>query len=336
MHLELLTNLQITWLTTAQIRSVNFWDFPRLSPTQVLSLTPGQIGTINNTEAFAAWSAPARAALTTAQVQSLSVANVSIRLLTATQRNSLTTAQIETVPFYDFVYLTPAQIPKLTNSQIWSIPNTEVLSSWSAAARGALTFAQVQSLSMPLSNLGLLTPTQISWLRPLQVQTVAFYDFPRLSAGQVPRLTAAQIASIPNTTILPAMSAAARAALTAAQVQAIRPSILNLQDLTNQQVGWLTPDQIRGLNFWDFPRLSPAQVALLTPEQIAAINNTDSFAAWSQASRDALGSSQVRAIDTSKVSISLLNGLQIRWLTLIQVRSVPYYDRTWIKVNHRI
>jgi len=332
--LNLLTPQQTSWLTTPQIQELKFWEFPHLSAAQVPLLTAAQIATINNTEALSAWSPSARAALTQSQVAALNAATVSIRLLTSQQIGWLTTAQIQSIPFYDIVYLQPGQIHQLSNAQIWSIPNIDALAAWSPASRAALTTSQVQSLSMPLTQVNLLNATQIGWLRPLQVQTVPFYGLRHLATAQIPWLTTEQVASINNTETLGTWSAAARAALTQSQVPALNVANVSIRLLTPQQISWLTTAQIQATPFYDFVYLSPSQIPMLTESQIESLPNTAALAAISAPARAALTSAQIQALQPSVVAAQLLTNQQVSWLSATQVRALNFWDFPRLSASH--
>ena len=308
------------------VHSLAPYQFNLLLPEHVPYLTTEQVAAIPTTGSFNAMSVASRAALNATQVQSLNVANVRITLLTSQQIGYLTAPQIQSLPVMDFAYLSPAQIPQLTSSQIASIPTSGVLNTWSAASRAALTISQVRSLDMSVVRTTALSATQISWLTAAQIQSLAIYDLNLLTPSQIPYLSTAQIAAIPTSGYFGAWSAASRAALTAPQIQAIRPAALSLSQFTSQQIAHLTTAQIQSRPNWEFVLLSPTQIPQLTASQIASIPSTGGLNSWSAASRAALTMPQVQALNMSVVRTTVLNATQISWLTPSQIQSLAIYD----------
>jgi DNA polymerase III psi subunit len=329
-RINLLTPQQVGWLTTPQIQSLaNYDDFRYLLPTQVPTLTTGQIAQISNEGTFWNWPAANRAALTGPQVQALRVSTVRINLLSPQQVGWLTTNQVRSIAHVnDFKFLLPSQIPSLTTTQVSWIPDEGTFWAWSSASRAALTASQIPWLRVGTVRINLLTPQQIGWLTPTQVQSLTNYsDFALLPASQVPSLTPAQVALVPDTGPFSTWSAASRAALTVPQVQALRVSNIRLTLLTATQVSWLTAGQIRSIStFDDFRLLTAWQVPSLTPAQIALIPDIGPFTTWSEASRAALTSLQVQAIRTATVRISWLTPQQISWLSTPQIQALSSYD----------
>ncbi len=197
-RIDLLTPTQNSWLTTAQIRALDLYEFKYLSPSQIPLLTPAQLATIPDPGTFVQWSPESRAALTTPQIQALNVAGIHINLLTPAQIVALTTAQVQSLSLYDFQYLAPLQIPLLTTAQIASIPDPGTFQPWAEEARAALTQPQIQALRVSTVGLNLLTTQQIAWLATVQVQSLTCLDFIYLAPSQIPLLTTAQMASLPT------------------------------------------------------------------------------------------------------------------------------------------
>ncbi|HEX6960898.1 MAG TPA: G8 domain-containing protein [Lacipirellula sp.] len=310
-------------LSTEQwVQSLYYWQFNLLLPEHVPYLTAGQVASIPNPTYFAAMQPASRAALNATQVRALNVAATHIDLLAPEQVSWLTVSQIQSLHQLDFDELHPNQIPLLTTSQIASIPSSGYLSSWSPEARAALTMPQVQSLNIESITIDNLTPVQIGWLTAAQVRETRFYEFYRLHAHQTPWLTTAQIASIPQAGYFTSWSAPARAALTMPQVQSLNVVEIGIGALTSEQMSWLTPAQVRGVKYYEFALLSPAQVPWLTTGQIASLPSENYLAGWSAAARAALTVSQVQSLDIAKVGIDLLTSQQIGWLTPAQVRTI--------------
>ena len=188
----------------------------------------------------------------------------------------LTIAQIQALPYSQFKTLTPVQVQYLTVAQIATIPNVTWLGTLSAADRAALSPAQVQALKPAAIDGTLLTPAQFAELTVSQIQGLGFSEFRYLDPAQIPDLTLTQVGSIPNTTWLGTLSAADRAALSTAQVQALKPAAIDGSLLTPAQFAVLTATQIQGLPYSEFRYLAPAQIPDLTLTQIATIPN----AAW--------------------------------------------------------
>lgn len=321
-RVTLLTPEQVLALTIPQIQSLRYYDFEYLSALQVRFLTPAQLATIPNTGSFITWSAEARAALTANQIQALNVAQIRLDLLTPQQVSWLTTAQIRSLPYHEFAHLSAAQTPVLTAAQLASIPDTGSFITWSAAARGALSGVQVQSLNVAKIRLELLTPQQIASLTVNQIRSLPYHQFSHLSALQIPQLTAAQIATIPDTGSFITWSQPARSALTAPQVQALNVAQIRLDLLSPHQVAWLTATQVRALGVHQFPYLWPNQIPLLSYNQIAVIPNTGSFISWSAAARAALTFEQVRSLNVTTIRLDLLTPAQTAWLSAAQIQAI--------------
>jgi hypothetical protein len=146
-RLEGLTDQQVSWLTVSQIQTVSYRDFDRLDETQIIHLTGDQISSIRNGWYFKGISEEARYSLTDEQVQSLNVAEISIRYISPAQRNALTVDQIQMLTKNDFRYLSAEQVVHLTREQMGSISNKWYFLRMSDAARAALS--QDQLLALP-------------------------------------------------------------------------------------------------------------------------------------------------------------------------------------------
>ncbi len=325
-RLEFLTSQQVSWLSTAQIQSLPYYDFNYLSAAQSPSLTPSQIATIPDTGQFAAWSTGARAALTISQVQRLNVSTIRLEFLTAQQVSWLSIGQLQTLDYLQFKYLGPTQVPALLPAQIATIPNPGTFTQWSVASRAALTQPQVRALRAGPVRIELLTPVQVSWLTAPQIQTLEYWDFRFLAPSQIPTLTTAQIDGIPSVGAFLGIPAASRAALIASQIQALDVSTMPLDYLTAAQISWLAPFQIHTLGLQQFKFLGPAQIPYLLPSQIATIPDPGTFTQWSEASRAALTQSQIQALRVGPVRIELLSPLQVSWLTAAQIQTLEYWD----------
>lgn len=321
-----LTPQQVGWLTKAQIRQLQYKDFSLLSPSQIPTLTVGQIAAMPNIGTLKTWTVEARGALTVAQVRAIDVSEGSINQLTPQQAGWLTASQVQQLRYTDFALLKPAQIPHLLEVQIASIPRASSLTAWSPAARAALTINQVRSIDVSAVNITALTSQQITWLTPGQVRQVRYQDFYLLPPSQIPHLSTAQMASIPSTARLASWSADARNALTIKQVQAIDTSLVSIGQLSAAQVGWLTTAQVRKVQFKEFNLLLPHQIPKLTTVQINSITHASYFNAWSAESRAALTVSQMRSIDTSLVYLTPFSSQQLAWLTSSQVQQVRHQD----------
>ncbi|RIK83993.1 MAG: hypothetical protein DCC67_05440 [Planctomycetota bacterium] len=321
-----LTSQQIAWLSTSQVQQAAFFEFHLLTPAQIPSLTAAQVQSIPHAGYLASWSAPARAALTAAQVKNLNIATIGISQLTPQQIGALTVPQVQAVRFHEFELLLPSQIPSLTLAQVRSIPHAGYFRQWSTAARAALTAPQVQNLNIATIGIGHLTSQQIGWLTAQQVKTVGFYQLHLLHPGQIPTLTVAQVASVPHGGYFKLWSSAARAALTAPQVHALRIPTIGIGLLTTQQIGWLSVPQIQLVNFSQFQLLHASQIPHLTLSQVQSIEHRGYFQAWSAAARAALTAPQVQNLKIATIGIGLLTDQQIAWLTVPQIQLVDFYE----------
>ncbi|WP_168206632.1 G8 domain-containing protein [Lacipirellula limnantheis] len=324
--LEMLSDVQVSFLAPAQVQQVKFYEFYRLGLLQTPLLTGAQLASISTIGSFAAWSPAARGALNGAQVKFLNVGVIGIAYLTGSQVAALATVQIQQVKFYEFNLLSPLQIPSLTTTQIASIPTAGSMSAWSQEARNALTVSQIQSLNIANVGLEMLSDVQVSFLTPAQVQQVRFYEFHRLSGLQTPLLTGPQIASIPTAGSMSAWSPAARSALTAGQIVSLNIANVGLEMLSDVQVSFLAPAQVQQVKFYEFYRLGLLQTPLLTGAQLASISTIGSFAAWSPAARGALNGAQVKFLNVGVIGIAYLTGSQVAALATVQIQQVKFYE----------
>jgi hypothetical protein len=328
-----LTTQQLAQISVAQIQSLSMWDFRLLSPTQVVSLTARQLGTIDNQWYFGQWTAAARAALKASQVQALRVEDIGLSLLTSNQVKQLTTSQVQSLDHDDFQYLAASQIPLLTVSQIASIDNGWWFGQIPAAARAALTSVQVQALNVAAVGLEHLTVAQRGLLTQAQVQSLEYDDFRFLNATQTPWLTGEQLASIDNGWWFQQIPEAARAALTSIQVQSLDIGDIGLEGLTVVQVNSLTPDQIHEVECHDFDHITPQQAPHLTAEQLASIDNGWWFGQMPDAARAVLNATQIQALNIEAVGLDELTDLQVGWLTVDQLHDVEYWDFDHLHVD---
>ncbi|WP_428305276.1 G8 domain-containing protein [Lacipirellula sp.] len=328
----LLTAAQVSWLTPSQVQQLKFYEFPRLLPSQVPWLTAAQISTVPDPGAMQQWSAAQVAALTVQQVQAFNVRNVWLNWFSPTQISWLTVPQIQSLTDRDFRFLNANQVQALTQTQVASIKEGSVnyFSMWPAANRAALTRTQIPALNVNNFAVGLLTPTQMGWLAPGQVQQLKFYDFPRLSPSQVPWLTAAQIATVPDPGAMQQWSAANVTALTLQQVQAFNVRDVWLNWFSPTQISWLTVPQIQSLTDRDFRFLNAGQIPALSLPQVAAVKegSVNYFSMWPAASRAALTQTQVQWLNINNAPVALLTSTQVGWLAQSQVQQLKFYELT--------
>lgn len=324
--LDELTTAQIGQLSTAQIQSLKYWDFGRLTAAQTPQLTANQIASIPNEWWFGRMSAEARAALKPAQVQALNVREVRLKLLTKAQIDNLTTAQVQSVEYSQFGMLTAKQTPWLTTEQIASIPNGWWFERMLPQARAALTAGQMQSLDVGNVGLGGLTKTQVSQLIPEQVRQVDQYNFRYLPATHTPQLTTEQLATIDSEWWFLQIAADARAVLSGDQVRALDIHEVGLKGLTAAQIDELTPEQIQSVEYWYFQYLTPKQAPHLSTEQLASIDSEWWFKQIPEAARAALTAEQIQALHVDLVGLSGLTDSQIDALSAEQIQDANYWD----------
>jgi DNA polymerase III psi subunit len=149
-RLELLTPVQVGWLSEGQIQSLDYYQFEYLPPSQVPLLNVTQIASIPGPGILGAWSDASRAALTIGQIRALDVSKVPLRMLTASQIGWLNEQQVKSLPYTDFEFLQPAQIPLLSVAQFRSLPSTYNLRNWSDAMHARLTREQILALPIPV------------------------------------------------------------------------------------------------------------------------------------------------------------------------------------------
>jgi hypothetical protein len=272
-------------------------EFGRLTPEEVVFLTPAQIRTIPNYYWFSQMSAAARAALLPVQVQAINVyAEGMLALLTAEQREFLSPSQIRELRFYEFRFLSAAQIPVLLTAQIASIPDPYWLAQVSATARDALQAAQIEAFNVrPVGMVSLLNAAQRELLTPGQIQSLTVYDFRYLSPAMIAFVTSQQLADIPDGYWFAQISGAARAALSSAQILGLnlqREGMIGLLSTSQRQV--LSDTQIRTLRNGDFQLLPDSRVALLSDAQLYSIPNSYWYFQFSAGARAALLQNGVR------------------------------------------
>ena len=320
--LKLLTAAQVKQLTTAQVQRLSYDDFRYLTASQIPLLTVGQVASIDNGWWFGQIPAAARAALTSVQVQALNVAAVGLNNLTVAQRGMLTQSQVQSLDYDDFRYLSATQTPWLTTEQLASIDNGWWFKQIPDASRAALTPVQVQSLDIEDIGLEGLTVGQVNSLTPDQIHEVEFYDFDQMTPTQAPHLTAEQLAAIDNGWWFGQMPDAARAVLTAPQIQALNVEVVGLDKLTASQVGWLSLDQIHDVEYWDFDHLHVDQIDDLMTTQIASIPNCWYFEQIPEDVRAGLTVEQIQALDTAHVTVDHLTSTQRDQLTVGQILAI--------------
>lgn len=305
--LNLLTPTQIAQFTASQVRQFEYWNFSKLGVAQVPNLTSAQLGSLPNDGAFRLMSASQRAALTTAQVQSLDMLKISLFSLTSTQRSWLSTAQLQELPpitnvlnlltasqigqfttaqvqqveYWNLWRLNVSQIPLLTVAQLRSIPNDSVFQLMSAAQRAALSVGQVQSLDVLRISLNSLTTTQRSWL------------------------TAAQLQRLP-----------------------VHSNVLNL--LTTAQIGQMTTGQVQQFDHWNFPRLLPTQIPLLTPSQIASIPSASTLSQLSDDQLNRLTIQQIQSLNVANVGLAVLTPAQRTLISIPQIQALKSVDFAYL------
>lgn len=315
-----LTSEQAAQLSPAQVQLLGYRDFERLGPEQIVHLSAEQLATIPNYWWLERIPEDSRAALTDSQVQALNVANVGLGLLTTEQIAVLTTSQVQSIGYRDFENLNPSQSPLLTAEQLQQTPNHWWFERIPDKVRAALTGVQIRYLSVATVGLAGLTAEQIAELSPAQVKTVSYRNFEFLSGEQTPHLTAEQLQSIPNEWWFYRISSNARAVLTESQVQALDVATVRLVGLTDEQVGWLTVDQIQTLSYRDFDRLNETQITHLTGEQITSIRNGWYFKGIAEEVRYQLTEEQVQKLNVAEISIGYISPAQRAMLTHNQIQ----------------
>ncbi|MCC6493266.1 MAG: right-handed parallel beta-helix repeat-containing protein [Pirellulales bacterium] len=318
---------QVAWLKTSQIQAVIASDFHVLAASQIPTLTPAQIATVANDFTYRVqFSLAQRAALSRPQVQALQVGQTRIDWLSDTQAAWLTVAQIQQVLPAEFYVLNSSQTPSLTMSQIQQVGDVYTFEIWGEAARHALTQSQVQALRVHLIQLDQLSPTQVGWLTPAQVQTVLARDYWYLPPSQVPHLSIAQIAAIPDPGLFMNWTPTALAALTAPQVQALSLPGVRIDILTPLQRSYLTLSQIHKLPVGDFYLLNPNQIPLLSAAQIDSITGPAHMSMWTPEHRSALTVAQVQSMHVGQIGLANFSDLQVSWLTTAQIQSLSVLD----------
>ncbi len=320
--ISLLTVAQVKQLSTAQIQQLTYDQFQSLNKTQTPLLTVGQIATIPNGWWFERMSVPARAALTTTQVQALNVVEIGLGGLTVAQRGMLTQAQVQSLGQDDFRYLTASQTPWLTTTQMATIDSGWWFDQIPAAARAVFSGDQVRALDIEDVGIGGLTDSQIDALLPEQIQEVWTWQFHEITPRQAPNMSLAQLASLENSWTFNAMRDDSRAALTQPQIQALPINMVGIAALTDPQIDWLTLDQIQDVTYDEFDDLHLSQIDDLTTDQIASIASCWWFEAIPEDVRAGLTVTQVQALNTANVSVDHLTSTQRDVLTVVQIQAI--------------
>jgi len=310
----------------AAIQRLTYRDFATLAPSEIPYLTNSQVASIPDNWWFTRMSATARAAFTETQVPSLNVAKIGLAPLTAQQVGWLSEAQVASLGYQNFKYLLVGQIPRLTATQVASIPDNWWFTRMSAAARGAFTETQVPNLNVATIGLSPLTSQQIGWLSQAQVESLTYQNFQYLLPSQIPLLTATQGASIPDNWWFTRMNGTARAAFAQIQIPHLNVAKIGLAPLTAQQIGWLSQAQIESLTYQNFQYLLPSQIPLLTAAQVASIPDNWWFTRMNAAVRGAFTETQVPSLNVAKIGLAPLSTQQIGWLSQAQIASLTYQN----------
>ncbi len=317
-----LTEAQREALTPGQIQAVTSSRLRYVPVSQVPHITADQLSNIANASHFYNMSPDARAALDATQVQALDTSLISIGYLTEAQREDLTADQIQSVTASRLRYVPVSQVHHITADQLSSISNASYFYNMSSDARAALNATQVQALDTSLISIGYLTESQREDLTVDQIQSVTASRLRYVPVTQVPHITADQLSSISNASHFYNMSAGARAALDATQVQALDTSLISIGYLTETQREALTPTQIQSVTASRLRYVPVSQVQHITADQLASITNASHFYNMASNARAALDSTQVQALNTSLISIGYLTEAQRESLTVDQIQNV--------------
>lgn len=328
-----LTREQASQLSIEQVQSLGYREFGRLGPDQIIHLTAEQLGTLTDHSRFGRIPDDSRAALTDIQVQALNVALIGLSRLTINQISALTTEQIQSVEYREFERLNTAQSPLLTAEQLVTIPNHWWFGRIPEDVRAALTGDQVRALDVATLGLSELTSEQIGELSADQVKLLSYRNFEFLTAAQTPELTAEQLQTIPNHWWFHRISGGARAALTPSQVQSLDVATVRLEGLTDQQVSWLTIDQIQSMSYRDFDRLSEDQIIHLSGDQISSIRNGWYFKGISEEARYSLTDEQVQSLNVAAISIGYISPAQRNALSVEQIEMLTKNDFRYLSAE---
>ena len=306
----------------ARIQSLEFSEFPTLSPTQIQHLTTTQVGSIPDEWWLSRIPEDSRAALTTTQIQALNTAGTGIAPLTAMQIEVLSATQVQSLDQYDFRYLPSSQIVHLSAAQIGTIENEWWFAQIPEASRAALSAAQIRGLNTQAVGAGLLTATQVNALTASQIRQLSYHSFEYLPPTQMAHLSAEQVGTIPNEWWFSRIPEASRAALTSVQVRGLVTADVGLRSLTVRQVNALTVEQIRAVSYDQFRYVTATRIRALTAAQLASIPNQWWLEQIPADARAQMSVGQVRSLNVGVTGIRPLTETQISWLTAVQVRSL--------------
>jgi|AMFO01.1.fsa_nt_gi Flp pilus assembly protein, pilin Flp len=240
------------------------------------------------------WSAPSNPTTPITSAADTAIANLV---------HQMVQEQFPNIPPDQIKYLLPSQLAAMTSAWWFGkIP---------AASKKMLSADQIQAVppSVIGPNAGELTSEQIGWLTSDQFGAVkggdAIVNMIRKHPSMVSKLSRDQAASIKNSWWLGQLVTSAGSNLSKPQIQAALPSALgpNAGKLTSEQIGWLTPDQIRAVKGSDalvnMLTKAPDLISKITPTQIATIQNPWWFGHMPTPVLQAMNEHQVKAIPTN-------------------------------------
>lgn len=194
------------------------------------------------------------------------------------------TVTLVPVTFSDASKVVPSQIESLTPAQVASIPYAQ-FKDLSPNVFAVLTAAQVAALPLDLTRA--IRPARLAAIKPAAIAGMSGAQLSTLRLASVRAMSPQQVAAIGNETIksvapifmaqlkpkvLAAMDPAVIAALSPEQAAAIRPAAL--ARLSIQSLRLLDENTFAALSVRQLGKLTPRQVAQLTDKQRAALTAT--------------------------------------------------------------
>ncbi len=325
-----LSESQRELLTTEQIESLgSYRDIRYVPESRAAEVTPDLIATIPSSYEMSRIPEEVRAAFTESQVQALNTADVSIGYLSETQRELLTTAQIESLGRYgDIRYVPASRASEVTADLIATIPSSYEMSRIPGEVIAGFTESQVQALNTTDVSIGYLTAAQREQLTTAQIESMGRYsDIRYVPTSRASEVSADLLATIPSSYEMGRIPDDVIAAFSESQVQALNTENVSISYLTEAQREQLTTAQIESMgSFQDIRYVPTTRASEVSTDLIATIPSSYEMSRIPGEVRAAFTQTQVQAIDTGSVSIGYLTASQREQLTTTQISSLGSFQ----------
>ena len=239
----------------------------------------------------------------------------------------------DVIAYTEFDEVEVGSIDCLSTTQIASIPNRWWFGRIAATAREALNQQQIQSLQVNAVGIDTLTDDQLRQLTQQQIHSLDYQHFRFLLPAQIPSLTESQLASIPTAWWFTRMSEERRAELTESQIPFLNIGLVGIQNLTEEQITFLSVAQIQSLSAKELQYLDAQQIRSVSPEQIASIPNGWIFGKIAEDARALLTPAQLRSLNVAQVGIKQLTPQQISELSAKQLLAVQFQEFRYLSAG---